>query len=104
MDLAGKEVVVVGLGQSGVAAARLCLARGATVIATDTRRAEDLPADVRALPLELLAGGHDGVRWDGADLVVVSPGVPSFPALDDAARRGVPVIGELELASRFVSA
>jgi UDP-N-acetylmuramoylalanine--D-glutamate ligase len=104
MDLAGKQVVVVGLGQSGVAAARLCLARGACVVATDTRRAEDLSDDARALSVELLAGGHDGVRWDAADLVVVSPGVPSFVALEDASRRGVPVVGELELASRFARA
>jgi UDP-N-acetylmuramoylalanine--D-glutamate ligase len=104
MDLMGKQVVVVGLGQSGVAAARLCLSRGARVIATDSRRPEELGQDARSLDVELVAGGHDRVRWDAADLVVVSPGVPSFVALDDAARRGVPVIGELELASSFVTA
>lgn len=104
MELRGKHVVVVGLGRSGIAAVRLCLARGATVTATDTRRADELPQAVRDLPVDLCAGGHESVPFEAADLVVVSPGVPPFAALDAAARRGVPVIGELDLAARFLTA
>jgi UDP-N-acetylmuramoylalanine--D-glutamate ligase len=102
MDLAGKKVIVVGLGRSGVAAARLCLARGATVTGTDARAVGELGSDVLDLSIELRAGGHEGVPFDAADLVVVSPGVPPLPVLDRAAAKGVSVIGELELASRFV--
>ena len=104
IDLAGKNVVVVGLGRSGAAAARLCAARGANVTGTDSRTASELPADVKALPMTLAAGGHDEVRFDAADLVVVSPGVPPLAVLDQAERAGVRVIGELELAASFIDA
>ena len=102
MELAGKRVVVFGLGKSGVAAAKLCLERGARVVATDARPAAELSDEARALP-EVAAGGHDAIAFDDVDLVVVSPGVPPLPLLDDAERRGSEVIGELELASRFLS-
>ncbi|CAN91820.1 UDP-N-acetylmuramoylalanine-D-glutamate ligase [Sorangium cellulosum So ce56] len=107
MDVRGRTVIVVGLGRSGVAAARLLNARGARVIANDGAPRERLSAAAAALEGEgvvLAPGGHDPALFDGADLVVVSPGVPSFPALDAVARSGREVIGELELASRFVSA
>jgi UDP-N-acetylmuramoylalanine--D-glutamate ligase len=103
LALAGKKVIVVGLGRSGVAAARLCAARGASVVGTDSRDPSELP-DARALPIELSAPGHDGVRFEQADLVVVSPGVPRLPVLDRAEQAGVTVIGELELASSFITA
>ncbi len=103
VDLEGRTVVVVGLGRSGVAAARLCSARGARVIGTDSAELDQLSDAARSLPV-VVAGGHQGVAFDEADLVVVSPGVPSFPALERAEARGVEVIGELELAARFVRA
>ncbi|MBN2195427.1 MAG: UDP-N-acetylmuramoyl-L-alanine--D-glutamate ligase [Polyangiaceae bacterium] len=104
MELSGKCVVVVGLGQSGVAAARLCRARGARVVATDTAPLGSLSAAARGLEVELLAGSHEGVPFSTADLVVVSPGVPALPELARAETQGVEVIGELELAARFISA
>jgi UDP-N-acetylmuramoylalanine--D-glutamate ligase len=104
LDLAGKNVIVVGLGRSGIAAARLCAARGASVVGTDSRAPSELTAEVRGLPIELAAPGHDTVAFEKADLVVVSPGVPPLPALDRAERAGVRVIGELELAASFIAA
>jgi UDP-N-acetylmuramoylalanine--D-glutamate ligase len=104
MDLVGRTVVVVGLGRSGVAACRLGRARGARVVATDRKPLEQLSDEVRALDVELRVGGHAEVPFETADLVVVSPGVPSLPELDRAEAAGVPVIGELELAARFVTA
>lgn len=106
MDLRGKRAVVVGLGRSGVAAARLLSAKGARVTANDGAPRDRVPV-ASALEAEgtaLALGGHDDAIFDDADLVVISPGVPSFPALERAERRGVPVIGEMELASRLVSA
>jgi UDP-N-acetylmuramoylalanine--D-glutamate ligase len=103
-SLSGKNAIVVGLGKSGIAAARLALREGARVLGTDVRPLAELGDDARALGIELRAGGHDGVRFDDADLVVVSPGVPPLPALDRAASNGVEVIGELELAFRYVRA
>jgi UDP-N-acetylmuramoylalanine--D-glutamate ligase len=104
MDLQGKTVVVVGLGRSGISAARLCAERGANVVATDRAALDQLSHELRSLRAELKLGGHDGVDFAGADLVVISPGVPTFPELQAAEANGVPVIGELELALRFVSA
>ncbi|HEU4409416.1 MAG TPA: UDP-N-acetylmuramoyl-L-alanine--D-glutamate ligase [Polyangiaceae bacterium] len=103
MDPQGKTVIVVGLGASGVAAARLCLRYGAVrVIANDAAPRERLSAEAIGLGsepgVELVAGGHDGVAWGRADLVVVSPGVRPLAAWDDAERAGVPVVGELEFA------
>ena len=104
MDLKDQRVIVVGLGKSGIAAARLCRERGAQVIGTDSAPREKLSDDVRGLGIEIVAGGHESVRFADADLVVVSPGVPSFPTLEAAERAGIEVIGELELACRFLTA
>jgi len=104
MELAGKRVVVVGLGKSGVAAAKLCLARGAHVVGTDSAPAEKISDEARALGIELVLGGHQGAKIEAAQLVVVSPGVPQLPELTRAELAGVEVIGELELASRFIDA
>jgi UDP-N-acetylmuramoylalanine--D-glutamate ligase len=104
MELEGKRVIIVGLGKSGVAAARLCVRAGADVIGNDRKTAERLGDGVRELGIELVLGGHDTVPFAEADLVVVSPGVPVIAELERAERAGTKVIGELELASRFTSA
>jgi UDP-N-acetylmuramoylalanine--D-glutamate ligase len=107
MNLTGKSVIVVGLGRSGVAAAELLLERGAKVTCADTAPRERLSAAALALPArgaQLALGAHTEALFEGADLVVISPGVPSFSTLDAFERQGGAVIGELELAARFVSA
>lgn len=107
MELKGEHVIVVGLGRSGLAAASLCLQQGATVTATDANGPDPIPSEWEALRLRgavLRCGGHHDVDWQRASLVVVSPGVSAFPALLECEERGIPVIGELELASRFVDA
>jgi UDP-N-acetylmuramoylalanine--D-glutamate ligase len=105
-ELAGKRVVVVGLGASGVAAARLCLRRGAMVIANDGKTREALTEEARALEglgATLVAGDHDAAQMDRADLLVVSPGVPTLAAVERAEKAGVPVWGEVELAVRSMA-
>jgi UDP-N-acetylmuramoylalanine--D-glutamate ligase len=105
-ELVGKKVVVVGLGASGVAAARLCLRRGARVVANDGKPLEALSAEARALAAAgatLVAGGHEAARMTDADVIVVSPGVPPLPEVAAAERRGVPVWGEVELAVRSLA-
>jgi UDP-N-acetylmuramoylalanine--D-glutamate ligase len=106
MDLAGKRVMVIGLGVSGLAAARLLAGRGARLVMTDLRT--DLSLDPNhglTPPGEIHLGAEDPSWLDGVDLVVTSPGVPaSSTLLTEADRRRIPVIGELELGSRFVSA
>ena len=103
MQLTAKRVIIVGLGRSGVAAARLCLAHGAEVIATDVRPKSQLSDAARSLPIALVTGSHAGVEFESADLIVVSPGVPTISETEQAEREGVEVIGELELAARFCS-
>jgi UDP-N-acetylmuramoylalanine--D-glutamate ligase len=104
MELEGRNVIVVGLGKSGVAAARLCRDRGARVIGTDSAALGELSAEARGLDIEVRAGGHLDVAFDRADVIVVSPGVPDMPELERAADAGALVIGELELACRFLDA
>ncbi len=107
MDVRGKTVVVVGLGRSGVAAAGLLLARGANVIGVDAAPREKVAAATIALETRgatLSLGGLDPAAFARPDLVVISPGVPSFPALEAFEQHGGEVIGEMELASRFVTA
>ncbi|MFZ5894364.1 MAG: UDP-N-acetylmuramoyl-L-alanine--D-glutamate ligase [Myxococcota bacterium] len=100
----GARVIVVGLGKSGISAAKLCLARGAQVVGTDSAPLDKVSPDAKALGIDIVAGGHAGVRFADSDLIVVSPGVPALPELTDAEARGVEVIGELELASRSITA
>jgi UDP-N-acetylmuramoylalanine--D-glutamate ligase len=106
--LAERTTAVVGLARSGVAAARLIRRLGGRVLASDSGARESLSAEARDLEhLEcaLWTGGHPDAAFAGADLVVVSPGVPlELPALEAARARGVPVIGELELGWRVMEA
>jgi UDP-N-acetylmuramoylalanine--D-glutamate ligase len=98
----------MGLARSGVAACRLLVALGARVTGTDARPSGQLDPAARALGAEgvrLHLGGHPPEAFAAAELVVVSPGVPSgHPALAASRERGVPVIGELELAYRVMTA
>jgi len=107
VELSGKDAMVVGLGQSGLAVARFLVERGARVRVNDQREARDLGAaasDAAALGAELVLGGHPDRAFQGLDLIVVSPGVPPLPQLEEAERSGVPVVSEIELASRFIEA
>ena len=106
MELKGKKVLVVGLGRSGMAAARFLRDRGARVTVSDTRSAATLAKDLPALldaGIMVEAGGHGLLTFRRQDLIVVSPGVPvDIPEVQQVASSGIPVIGELELASQFL--
>src|SRR5688572_9575042 len=99
----GRRVVVVGAARSGIAAAELLLRRGASVTLTETRPAFEQADRLRALGVTLELGGHQPQTLSAADLIVTSPGVNLEQPVFDAARgRGVELIGELELAWRWV--
>ena len=106
MELKNKKVLVVGLGKSGLAAALFLRRRGAQVTVSDVRSAEALAAEIPALLEEGImveAGGHGLLTFRRQDLIVVSPGVPlDTPELAQAKALGLPAIGELELAARFL--
>jgi UDP-N-acetylmuramoylalanine--D-glutamate ligase len=104
------RAVVCGGGYSGQAIARALRRLGAEVSVTDDRPAD---SDIMAAASRVLAdlgvtlhpGSHDAALMARADLVVVSPGVPwHLPALAVARAAGVPVWGEIELASRLTRA
>ena len=98
-----RRVVVVGAARSGIAAAELLASRGARVTLTEMRGTFDGADRLRAAGVELELGGHTRDTFAAADLVVVSPGVPLEQDAFEAARaRKVEIIGELELASRWI--
>ncbi|MGH9410208.1 MAG: UDP-N-acetylmuramoyl-L-alanine--D-glutamate ligase [Vicinamibacterales bacterium] len=102
-SVANTRVVVVGAARSGVAAAELLVRRGAAVTLTDLRGSIDDGTRLRAAGVRLELGEHREQTFVRADLIVLSPGVPPMQAaLAHARAAGVPVIGELELASRWL--
>jgi len=106
MEVQGKRVLVVGLGKSGVAAALFLAARGATVTVSDAKPAEQLRTEIAALAergVAVEAGEHGPETFTRQDLIVLSPGVPGgLPVLQQARSAGIPIIGEIELAARFL--
>jgi UDP-N-acetylmuramoylalanine--D-glutamate ligase len=99
-----KPVIVVGLGKSGIAAIKLLKTRGFDVVGTDSADTSKLASDLTRLGVPLVLGGHTGVGFEDAALIVVSPGVPHFAALEAAEAKEVEIIGELELAARYLQA
>ena len=108
MDVKGLQVTVVGLARSGVGAARLLNHLGARVTVADRKEPQELAAILSQLDQSGIAvkvGAQYESALEGADLVVISPGVPTqLDALNRVRARGVRVIGELELASRYMTA
>lgn len=101
----GQRVTVVGAARSGVAAAELLARKGAQVVLSDSRPtlADEDVARLAAAGVALELGGHVEGTFTGAHLVVTSPGVPpELPAIVAAKAAGVPVIGEVELAFRWL--
>ena len=106
MELKNKRVLVVGLGKSGKSAALFLRALGAQVTVSDSRSAEALAGEIPALldaGVMVETGGHGLLTFRRQDFIVVSPGVPyDTPELKQVRAFGLPIIGELELASRFL--
>jgi len=105
IELKNKRVLVVGLGKSGLAAARFLKARGARVTVSDAR-----PATLIAELPQLLdegfvveSGSHGLLTFRRQDLIVVSPGVPmDVPELMTVRAMGMHIVGELELGAQFL--
>jgi UDP-N-acetylmuramoylalanine--D-glutamate ligase len=106
MEIAGRKALVIGAARSGIASARFLAQRGATVALNDRKPLREWKPEALDLKTEgvgLIEGDPPSWLLDQLDLVVVSPGVPtqSIP-IRYADRRGAEVIGEIELASRFL--
>src|SRR5512146_3125313 len=106
LNLKNQRVLVVGLGKSGVASALFLKARRARVTVSDTKSQDELRGEIPKLldaGITVETGGHGERTFRGQDLIVVSPGVPAdAPQLAQARGQGIPVIGEIELAARFL--
>ena len=102
MELKGKRVLVIGLGESGLAMAKWLHRQGACVRVADSR---DNPPNVAALQqlapgAALLTGAFSSETFAGVDIVALSPGVPkATPAIADC---GLPLISEIELFAEGV--
>ena len=106
MDIKGKRVLVVGLGKSGIASVLFLADHGARIAVSDTKSEEELHHEIPQLldrGIVVEAGYHNERTFKEQDLIVISPGVPSdVPQLEQARQAGIPVIGEVELAARYL--
>ena len=106
MDVKGKRVLVVGMGKSGIASALFLADQGARVAVSDTKSEEELHHEIPLLldrGIGVEAGYHGERTFKEQELIVISPGVPSdVPQLMQARQAGIPVIGEIELAARYL--
>ncbi len=102
-----KKVLVVGLGISGFESVRWLCSAGAEVLVTDVRPLSEIRPEylyeLEKAGIGIQAGASLEAVPPDTDMVVISPGVPPFmKALKTAVERGIPVIGELELAYRVI--
>jgi len=106
MNLFKKKVLVVGLGMTGVSTARFLANRGAFVTVTDMAKEDELGDTVsiiRELGVNMELGSHKNSTFENVDLIVLSPGVPhTIPQIQKAKGKGIDVLGEIELASKFI--
>ncbi|HIJ20259.1 MAG TPA: UDP-N-acetylmuramoyl-L-alanine--D-glutamate ligase, partial [Deltaproteobacteria bacterium] len=106
-EVSDRNVLVVGLGISGFWSALCLTGKGARVTVSEERGRESIEPHI-LITLEdsgvlVESGGHRTESFLHADLIVVSPGVPhDAPIMQSAAGKGIPVIGEMELAARFI--
>ena len=107
MNLFKKKVLVVGLGMTGIATARFLKKMGAVITVTDISKEDELDesvAIIRELGINMELGSHENSTFENADLIVLSPGVPhAIPQIQKAKDKGIDVLGEIELASKFIS-
>jgi len=105
MELREKKVVVAGFGKSGRAAAEFLLNRGARVTVCDHNERIAIPRELTARGMRTELGEYSIQTFTSQDMIVLSPGVPLMSrALIEAQARGIPVISEVELAFRHISA
>ncbi len=102
-----KKVVVIGLGASGLCVARWLASQGADITVSETKSEIDLDpeicTDISEIGCKLETGGHGKDTLLSAEMIIISPGVPhNMEHLKTALKKGIPIIGELEFASRLI--
>jgi UDP-N-acetylmuramoylalanine--D-glutamate ligase len=106
MELENAKALVVGMGRSGFEAASFLTQRGATVTISEMAAENELgdaPRKLREMGVRTEFGGHVMGTFTETDFIVISPGVPhTIPAVRAAQKKGIPLMGEIELASSFI--
>ncbi len=105
MELSNRNVLVVGFELTGEAVCRFLLDHGARVLVTEKKNEDAFGKRVerwRKRGVRFETGGHRPRSFLEADLIVPSPGVPPLTEISAARGIGVPVLSEIELASRFL--
>jgi len=108
IKLQDRRILVVGFGKTGKAATRFLLDRGARVTVSEIRPRNHISEEIA--PFEkngatIIAGDHPRELFLCPDFIVISPGVdPHLQPLVEAQKKGIPVMSEIELASRFIDA
>ncbi len=105
IEVKDKNVTVVGLARSGIGAANLLTELGADVTVTDIKKEDELKDFIPKLrpSVRLVLGTHHEDIFLSSDMLVISPGVPlTITPISNAKARGVPIIGELELAYQII--
>ena len=99
------QVTILGAGESGEGAAKLCLSLGLSCRVTDASSiAPKRAVRFAEMGVEIEEGGHDRAALTASDLLVKSPGVPSTaPPVKWAREAGIEVVGELEFAARHTT-
>ncbi len=106
MEVKGKNVLIIGLGKSGASCAKFLKDRGAFVTITDKAgydKVSEYAKKMEKLGINLDLGEHNPEVFEKANLIIISPGVPhTIEPVVKAKNRGVKIMGEMELASRFI--
>jgi len=106
MESSDRKVLVVGVGKTGIETVKFLLKRGEDVSVSDSSPVEKIAEQAKLLEswgVSLEAGGHTSGTFLAADTIVLSPGVPfGIPPVQEALGKGIEVISEVELASRFI--
>lgn len=105
MDFTGKKIVIIGMGKTGIAAARFLGKQGASVVATDEKSSDQWGGEFQQIAKEkwLAVGDYNVHVLEGASMVVPSPGIPPDNAiLVESQKNNIPVVSEIELAFWFI--
>ncbi|MBI4632945.1 MAG: UDP-N-acetylmuramoyl-L-alanine--D-glutamate ligase [Deltaproteobacteria bacterium] len=107
MELAGRNVLIIGMGKTGFVTARFLAGRNVRIIVTDEKPRQALEDSLRepaGLRNDVEVREYETGCLSGVDLVVPSPGVPPFNSiLREAVKRNIPIVSEIELAFRFLA-
>ncbi|HOJ43418.1 MAG TPA: NAD-binding protein, partial [Syntrophorhabdaceae bacterium] len=106
MDIPDR-ILIVGLGKTGIAVAKFLAAQKKKITITDIKPQDALShalSELKGIDFKATFGNHNREDFLKNEMIVLSPGVDSeMPLILEAKKKGIKVIGEIELASSFVT-